>query len=84
MTMTHLPNQRKAIKQMSNSKANKMIMEIGATILSDEEYTGHDWQALALVVNLSFEQRAMTGYMYYSDGTFEADGPQISLLLLTS
>jgi hypothetical protein len=38
---------------MSHSEANDMIMEIGSMILNDNNYADHDWQALALIGNLS-------------------------------
>ncbi|MEJ2612733.1 MAG: hypothetical protein P8179_22410 [Candidatus Thiodiazotropha sp.] len=61
---------------MSQSKANDMIMEIGSMILSDTNYADHDWQALALVGNLSHGQRRINGYQYFRDGSFVAEIPE--------
>ena len=61
---------------MNQSEANDMIMEVGSMILNDVNYVGHDWQALALVGDLSHGQRSMNGYQYFADGNFEAMTPK--------
>jgi hypothetical protein len=53
-----------------------MIMEIGTMIINDVYYADHDWHALSLVGNLSDGQREITGYQYFSDGTYKAQIPK--------
>jgi hypothetical protein len=61
---------------MNQSEANEMIMNIGAMIINDVCYLDGDWNALALVGDLSDGQRGVCGYQYFPDGTFAAKIPK--------
>ncbi|UXN73049.1 hypothetical protein N8D56_18780 [Devosia sp. A8/3-2] len=56
------------------SGADRILGELARQILSDEEFAGKSWQAIALVIGVR-PRRRMFGYLYRPDGSWEAAIP---------
>ena len=60
---------------MDNKLANDLIMEIGSTIVTSEEYAQDEWVGISVVGNFYQNEQSQNGFVYLSNGEFEARAP---------
>lgn len=56
------------------SRADALVHEIGQAILADPNYAARDWSGIALVIEVA-QRKRMYGFVYLSDGDWEAETP---------
>lgn len=62
---------------------DRLMTEIGQTVLGDANYVERDWIGIALVFRL-FNRTNMSGYVYDRDGEWEAETPSSFDVLRTA
>jgi len=60
--------------------SDQMLIELGAQVIADEEYDGHDWEGIALVIQIEPRQR-LFGYMYLPGGDWTVACPALDGVL---
>jgi len=56
--------------------ANEEVVELGKLVATHEAYEGLAWDGISLVGDFAGGQRSMFGYVYLSDGDWEAKLPR--------
>jgi hypothetical protein len=59
-----------------DSSANGEVIGLAELVSSHQAYSGTDWTYIALVATITRQRRSMFGYVFFSDGHWEAKLPR--------
>ena len=59
-----------------DTSAQDEVLALGELVSSHAAYAGSDWAYIALVATITRQRRSISGYVFFSDGHWEAKLPR--------